>query len=257
MKRSLLAASLLLAFSAAYADPQTTAFTYQGNLTANGQPANGNFNLTFKLFDAATSGNQIGSSIVMSAFPVVNGRFITDLNFPGVFGAQQRWVEVTVGTQTLVPRQPVGAAPVAQFALSGGTNFSFSATLPAGTPLQLFQNEYVTSQGTVTSTEANGINIAPVSCSSMTLRAVAQQPLPNNASFQFVVLHYPGSSHDAAGTADGVVGSCLISTDSFSAVQSCTSTQSVTFQAGDGYSIYFFAVTSTIPQPVLVNVYCQ
>ena len=118
MKRSLLAASLLLAFSAAYADPQTTAFTYQGNLTSGGQPANGNFDLTFKLFDAATNGNQLGS-ITMSAFPVVNGKFTTDLDFPGQFTGGQRWVEVTVGTQVLSPRQPVNTVPVAQFALSG------------------------------------------------------------------------------------------------------------------------------------------
>lgn len=118
MKRSLLAASLLLAFSAAYADPQTTAFTYQGNLTSGGQPANGSFDLTFKLFDAVTGGNQLGS-ITMSAFPVVNGKFTTDLDFPGQFTGEQTWVEVTVSTQILSPRQPVNTVPVAQFALSG------------------------------------------------------------------------------------------------------------------------------------------
>ena len=118
MKRSLLAASLLLAFSAAYADPQTTAFTYQGNLTSSGQPANGAFDLTFKLFNAVTGGNQLGS-ITMSAFPVVNGKFTTDLDFPGQFTGEQTWVEVTLGTQVLSPRQPVNTVPVAEFALSG------------------------------------------------------------------------------------------------------------------------------------------
>ena len=136
MKRSLLAASLLLAFAAAYADPQTTAFTYQGNLTSGGQPANGNFDLTFKLFDAATNGNQLGS-ITMSAFPVVNGKFTTDLDFPGQFTGEQRWVEVTVGTQVLSPRQPVNTVPVAQFALSGvvgptGPAGATGATGPTG-----------------------------------------------------------------------------------------------------------------------------
>jgi hypothetical protein len=136
MKRSLLAASLLLAFSAAYADPQTTAFTYQGDLTASGQPANGNFDLTFKLFDAVTGGNQLGS-ITMSAFPVVNGKFTTDLDFPGEFKGAQTWVEVTVGTQTLSPRQPVNTVPVAQFALTGvvgpaGATGATGATGPTG-----------------------------------------------------------------------------------------------------------------------------
>ena len=103
MKRSFLAASLLLALPAAYADPQTTAFTYQGNLTSGGRLANGSFDLTFKLFDAATGGNQLGT-ITMSAFPVVNGKFTTDLDFPGQFTGEQTWVEVTVNAQVLFAR---------------------------------------------------------------------------------------------------------------------------------------------------------
>lgn len=119
MKRSLLAASLFLAFSASYADPQTTTFTYQGNLTSNGQPANGDFDLTFTLFDAVTGGNQIGTPNVVTSLPIANGRFTTDLDFATAFAGQQLWIEVTVGTQTLSPRQPVNSVPVAQFALSG------------------------------------------------------------------------------------------------------------------------------------------
>ena len=133
MKRSLLAASLLLALSAAHANPQTTAFTYQGNLTSNGQPANGTFDLTFNLFKVATGGTPVGS-ITMNAFPVVNGKFTTDLDFPGQFIGEQTWVEVTVGTQVLSPRQPVNTVPVAQFALSGviGATGPTGATGPMG-----------------------------------------------------------------------------------------------------------------------------
>src|SRR5690349_10170191 len=44
---------------------QTTAFTYQGKLTDNGTPANGNYDLTFKLFDTPTigSGAQQGTTL--------------------------------------------------------------------------------------------------------------------------------------------------------------------------------------------------
>jgi len=119
MRRTLLAISMLLVGSTAMSESQTTAFTYQGNLTANGQPANGNFDLTFKLFDAPTNGHQLGSSVAMSAFPVVNGRFVTEVDFPGAFGGQQTYIEVSIGTQVLLPRQSVNAVPVAQFALSG------------------------------------------------------------------------------------------------------------------------------------------
>ena len=118
MKRTLLAASLLLVVSVAYAASQSTAFTYQGNLTSNGSPANGNFNLTFTLYGSPTGSDQVGSSVSMPSFPVVAGRFTTDLDFPGTFSGLQRWLEVKVGTQVLSPRQPVNAVPVAQYALS-------------------------------------------------------------------------------------------------------------------------------------------
>lgn len=125
MKRSLLTALLLVACphpDAGAVTPQFTAFTYQGNLSANGHPASGNFDLTFKLFDAVTGGTQVGSTITMSQFPVVNGAFTTDLDFPGQFIGNQLWIEVAVGGQPLIPRQPVNTVPVAQYALAGNAN---------------------------------------------------------------------------------------------------------------------------------------
>jgi hypothetical protein len=76
----------------------------------------------------------VGPTITMSQFPVVNGAFITDLDFPGAFTGNQLWLEVTVGTQTLSPRQPVNSVPVAQFALSGviGPAGATGATGPTG-----------------------------------------------------------------------------------------------------------------------------
>lgn len=137
MKRSLLAATLLSFFSVASASSQTTAFTYQGNLTENGQPATGDFDLTFALFNDATTGTQIGTPVSMSAFPVVEGRFTTDISFPGAFNGQQLWIQVYVNGQALLPRQPVNAVPVAQFALSGvvgptGPTGSTGMTGPTG-----------------------------------------------------------------------------------------------------------------------------
>ena len=125
---------LYLAVLAASTAAQTTAFTYQGTLSASGHAANGNFDLTFKLFDAVTGGAQIGSTITMLQFPVVNGAFTTDLDFPGTFTGNQRWLEVTVGSQTLIPRQPVNTVPVAQYALNGviGATGATGAMGPTG-----------------------------------------------------------------------------------------------------------------------------
>ena len=83
MKRSaLIVAFLFLLLQAGYsATPQSTAFTYQGALSENGLPANGNYDLIFKLFDAETIGNQVGSTITKTSFPVASGKFTVDLDF--------------------------------------------------------------------------------------------------------------------------------------------------------------------------------
>jgi hypothetical protein len=135
MKRIVLTAAMLLSLSQVHADAaQSTAFSYQGTLSASGHAANGNFDLTFKLFNAQTGGTQVGSTIAMAQFPVVNGAFATDLDFPGVFNGNQLWLEVTVGAQVLNPRQSVGTVPVAQYALSGviGATGATGATGPTG-----------------------------------------------------------------------------------------------------------------------------
>jgi hypothetical protein len=125
MKSLLMRCVLLLAVAsgAAFAaTPQSTAFTYQGSLSANGQPANGNVDLTFALFDAATNGNQVGSTLTQPQYPVAQGLFTIDLNFPGAFTGNQLWLQVTVNGTPVLPRQAVNTTPVAQYALSGSTS---------------------------------------------------------------------------------------------------------------------------------------
>jgi hypothetical protein len=142
MKRIVLAAFLFLLAQAGYSTtPQSTAFTYQGNLSENNLPASGDFDLTFSLFNDATVGSQVGTTISMPAFHIANGTFTVDLDFPGVFTGNQLWLEVTVGTETLSPRQPVNAVPVAAFSLQGNaiapawnsaTSYSQGALVTAG-----------------------------------------------------------------------------------------------------------------------------
>lgn len=114
----MLAAVCMLSLPAG-AQPQLPDFTYQGRLSQNGVPANGQFDLSFQLFDAETGGNQVGATIDEPSFPLVDGVFTVALAFPGAFAGQQRWLQVTVNGQTLSPRQAVSTVPVAQFALSG------------------------------------------------------------------------------------------------------------------------------------------
>jgi hypothetical protein len=125
MIRNLFATLLLIAaVSAAYADPQTTAFTYQGSLSANGQPANGTYNLTFNLYNVATGGTPLTAAVQVNNVTVTNGAFSVDVNFPGQFTGQQCWIEVAVnGGTPLSPRQPINAVPVAQYAMNAGIPF--------------------------------------------------------------------------------------------------------------------------------------
>ncbi|HEU4663760.1 MAG TPA: hypothetical protein VFS55_07000, partial [Dokdonella sp.] len=106
-------------------------FTYQGRLAQNGQPANGEHDLSFTLYDAATGGNALGAPQVESQFPVVDGLFTVSLAFPGVFTGNQTWLEVSVDGQPLLPRQAVSTTPVAQYALSGNPGPA-GATGPQG-----------------------------------------------------------------------------------------------------------------------------
>lgn len=116
MKTLMLAIALLVFADQCAADTQHTAFTYRGSLSANGQPANRLLDLTFTLFDAAISGNQIGAPIGLSQVQVTNGTVVQDLDFSDAFTGQQLWLEVKVGSQILTPRQAINSVPVAQYA---------------------------------------------------------------------------------------------------------------------------------------------
>jgi hypothetical protein len=126
MNTSFVASLLLALAAAAHADLQSTAFTYQGSLKANGAPLNGPIDLTFTLYDAATIGNQVSSPIVLLQVPVTNGVIAEDLDFGDVFTGQQLWLEVTAGSQTLTPRQTINSVPAARYTpqvfIGGSTN---------------------------------------------------------------------------------------------------------------------------------------
>jgi len=97
---------------------QGTAFTYQGQLADNGNPANGSYDLTFAVFDALTVGTQVSGTVTNGATSVSNGQFTVTLDFgPGVFTGDPRWLEIGVDTNggsgfaTLSPRQPLTPVP--------------------------------------------------------------------------------------------------------------------------------------------------
>ena len=124
----MLPALILLALSGATLRAQTTAFSYQGQLSANGGAADGIYDLRFTIYDSGTNGNLIAGPATNSATSVSNGLFTVALDFGNVFGGNARWLELGVRTNgstggftTLSPRQQITSAPYSIQSLSAGT----------------------------------------------------------------------------------------------------------------------------------------
>jgi len=124
-----------------------TAFTYQGQLQNGGTPQSGPCDFRFKLYDAATNGNQIGSTQTLSNTSVANGLFTVSIDFgSSAFTGAPRWLETAVACPsggsltTLSPRQSLKPAPsaivastvVAPLSLSGGGSATVGATNTGG-----------------------------------------------------------------------------------------------------------------------------
>ncbi len=107
---------------------QTTAFTYQGRLSAGAGAASGSYDLGFALFDAAAGGNQIGVNNSYSGVTVTGGIFTVNLNFgSATFPGADRWLEIRVKRPadatyaTLTPRQRLTGTPYAIRSLSSAS----------------------------------------------------------------------------------------------------------------------------------------
>src|SRR5437899_1645477 len=77
------------------------------------------------MFDAANGGNQAGQTVNINGLNIVNGLFVTSLDFGnGVFNGTAYWLDIAArpsgnGPFTLLsPRQPVNPAPYALYALT-------------------------------------------------------------------------------------------------------------------------------------------
>lgn len=125
--------ALAITAAPAAAQPLTTAFTYQGEIDQSGTPASGHFDLRFRLYDTASNGTQLGSTLCAPNLLLTSGRFTVALDFGAQFSGQQRFLEIELrpttgldcsnpaGFTTLSPRQPLTAAPFASYALTAGT----------------------------------------------------------------------------------------------------------------------------------------
>lgn len=135
MKRAIILFVLTIAF-ALTTFAQSTSFSYQGRLTDGAASANGSYLFTFRLYDAAGSGSQVGATLTDIPVTVTGGIFSLDLDFgPSAFTGGERYLEVSVrktandAPVALTPRQKVGSAPYATRASVANTADSFTGTL--------------------------------------------------------------------------------------------------------------------------------
>jgi hypothetical protein len=119
-----LAAMLVLLVATPLASqPSSTAFTYQGQLNHAGEPAVGDFDFQFVLFDSPdfVSAVQLAGPVTVQDHPVDSGLFAVQVDFgANAFGSMDVWLEIriregdSVGPfTTLAPREKVTPVPLA------------------------------------------------------------------------------------------------------------------------------------------------
>jgi hypothetical protein len=102
--------------------PTGTTFTYQGNLSEAGSPANGSHNFRFYLWDDSSKTTLIGTYPAIGTIPtdVVEGAFFIKLDFgANAFTGEARWLEIEVNGNALAPLQELTPAPYALYAIDG------------------------------------------------------------------------------------------------------------------------------------------
>jgi hypothetical protein len=156
--RSLVSLISLALATSAFAQTATT-FTYQGELRDGGLPANGSYDVRFRLFDGLASPTQLGSQLCVDNIAVVDGRFAVTLDFGFQFSSPGRALELEVrsgatgdcsnagGFVILAPRQTITSVPAATF--SSTSVLATNATLLNNQPASFYSSATNIAAGTL------------------------------------------------------------------------------------------------------------
>ena len=182
---------------------QSTAFTYQGSLGDSGVPASGLHDFRFRLFDAASGGAQIGSTLCQDNVGVVDGVFTAQLDFGQQYATvAPRYLQLEVRRDTglscsdaagfiaLVPRQQLTATPLASHA-----NSAFALDAADGSPANALLVDNAGNVGIGITTPAAKLHVKGADEG---LRIDGPGAGPANVSYM--------SFRDANGTRTGYVG---------------------------------------------------
>ena len=146
-----------------------TAFTYQGALRDDlGDPASGSHDFEFTLYDAASNGNPLGSTVALGAVTVNDGLFTVEIDFGNAaFDGSDVWMEIRTAftgqpLMTLSPRQLIRPAPLALNAgfLDGMDSSAFLTGEVDGDPTNELQNVFATINADSGATTADSVSDA-------------------------------------------------------------------------------------------------
>jgi hypothetical protein len=105
--------------------PSATTVNYQGRLSdSDGAPLDGTYGMSFALYDAATDGSLVWGPEEHTAVEVSDGLFSVGLGsktsggIPTTTWDGDRYLEITVGGETLEPRELIRSVPIAGMALT-------------------------------------------------------------------------------------------------------------------------------------------
>ena len=105
--------------------PGATTVNYQGRLAdSGGSPLSGTYGMTFALYNAASGGSLVWGPESHTAVPVSEGLFSVGLGsqtgggIPTHVWNGDRYLEITIGGETLSPRELIRAVPIAGLALT-------------------------------------------------------------------------------------------------------------------------------------------
>ena len=105
--------------------PSATTVNYQGRLAdSGGAPLDGSYGMSFALYDALTGGGMVWGPENHTAVPVSEGLFsvglgsLTGGGIPTSVWDGDRYLEITVGGETLSPRELIRSVPIAGMALT-------------------------------------------------------------------------------------------------------------------------------------------
>lgn len=178
---------------------QSNEFIYQGNLTDGVNPANGNYDFEFALFDTVTFGTQLGSSLTRNGIAVANGVFIVALDFGAQFSGAERFLEIRVRTQgggaltLLSPRQVIRSSP---YAIR-----SINATNAVNATNSTNSMNSVNATNAVNSAQLGGIAANQYVLTGDARMADARSPLPGSSNYiQNSLLTQAASNFNISGT---------------------------------------------------------